>query len=96
MAVQITPDRPRQTWTGTPTAEQAAANARGYTAYWGTYTIDEKAQTVTHHRQGAIDGGEVNFVRKFELKDGGARIVLTPVNGGTTTPPQHLTWDRVK
>jgi hypothetical protein len=43
-----------------------------------------------------LDGGVVDYVRKFELKDGGNRIVLTPVSGGTTNAPTHLTWDRVR
>jgi hypothetical protein len=96
MNVQIMPDRPRPKYTGTPNAEQALDAMRGYTAYWGTYTIDEKAQTVTHHRQGMLDGGVVDYVRKFELKDGGNRVTLTPIAGGTTNPPNHLTWERVR
>jgi Lipocalin-like domain len=96
MNVQIMPDRPRPKYTGTPTPEQALDAMRGYTAYWGTYTIDEKNQTVTHHRQGMLDSGIVDYVRKFELKDGGNRVVLTPVSGGTTNPPNHLTWERVR
>ena len=94
MAAQIQPDRQRPTYTGTPTPEQLADRARGYTAYFGTYTIDEKAGIVTHHRQGQLDSGAVDFVRKFELTDGGNRIVLTPV-GGTGAPIQ-LTWERVR
>ena len=94
MAAQIQPDRQRQTYTGTPTAEQLADRARGYTAYFGTYTIDEKASVVTHHRQGQLDSGAVDFVRKFELTDGGNRIVLTPVGG--TGPASKLTWERVR
>ena len=94
MAAQIQPDRQRQTYTGTPTAEQLADRARGYTAYFGTYTIDEKASVVTHHRQGQLDSGAVDFVRKFELTDGGNRIVLTPVGG--TGPAIQLTWERVR
>lgn len=94
MAAQIQPDRQRPTYTGTPTAEQLAERARGYTAYFGTYTIDEKAGIVTHHRQGQLDSGAVDFVRTFELTDGSNRIVLTPVGG--TGPPTHLTWERVR
>jgi hypothetical protein len=94
MAVQIQPDRARPTYTGAPTAEQAAERMRGYTAYFGTYTIDEKAGTVTHHRQGMLDAGAVDFVRKFELTAGGNRITLTPVGG--TGKPTHLTWERVR
>lgn len=93
MAAQIMPDRPRPKWTGTPTPEQMAEAFRGYTAYFGTYTIDEKAKTVTHHRQGMLDGGAVDFVRTFEFASGD-RIILTPV--GATGPRTHLTWERVK
>ena len=99
MSAQIMPDRPRPTWTGRPTPEQALEALRGYTAYWGTYTIDEKAQTVTHRREGRIDGGAVDFVRRFELKDGGNRITLTPVSGNppvVSATPTHLTWERVR
>ena len=94
MAAQIQPDRQRPTYTGTPSLEQMAERMRGYTAYFGTYTIDEKAGTVTHHRQGMLDAGVVDFVRKFELAPGGNRITLTPV--GDTGTPTHLTWERVR
>jgi hypothetical protein len=95
MAAQIQPDRPRPKWTGTPSQEQALEAFRGYTAYFGTYTIDEKASTVTHHRQGSLDGGAVDFVRKFEFA--GDRIVLTPVAApASTNPPTHLAWERMK
>jgi hypothetical protein len=92
MAVQIVPDRPRPKWTGTPTPEQALEAMRGYTAYFGTYTIDEKAGTITHHRQGMLDAGATDFVRKFEFTPDD-RIVLTPVGAAN---PNHLTWERVK
>jgi hypothetical protein len=94
MAAQIQPDRQRPTYTGTPSIEQMAERMRGYTAYFGTYTIDEKAATVTHHRQGMLDGGAVDFVRKFALAADGNRITLTPV--GATGTPTHLTWERVR
>ena len=92
MAAQIQPDRPRQQWR-TLTPELAFEAMRGYTAYFGTYTIDEKASTVTHHRKGMLDGGAADFVRAFEFLPGD-RIVLTPVGG--TGPPTHLTWERAK
>jgi hypothetical protein len=93
MAAQIMPDRPRPKWTGTPTPEQALDAFRGYTAYFGTYTIDETAKTVTHHRQGMLDGGTVDFVRRYEFAPGD-RLILTPV--GNTATPTHLTWERIK
>jgi hypothetical protein len=94
MAVQIMPDRPRPRFTGTPTPEQALEAMRGYVAYFGTYTIDEKDVTVTHHRQGMLDSGAVDFVRKFEFTPDGNRITLTPVGG--TGNEIHLTWERVR
>src|SRR5258708_39348178 len=55
MAVQIMPDRVRSKYTGSePTPDEAKAAITGYTAYFGTYTIDESARTVTHHRMGNI------------------------------------------
>ena len=42
-----------------------------------------------------LDGGIVDYVRKFELKNGGNQIVLTPIAGGTTNIPNSLIWERV-
>ena len=93
MAAQIQPDRPRKRWTGTLTPEIAFEAMRGYTAYFGTYTIDAGRKTVTHHRQGMLDGGDVDFVRTFELLPGN-RIALTTVGG--PGPQTHLIWERLK
>jgi lipocalin-like protein len=92
MAAQIMTDRPRPTWTGSPTPEQARDTLRGYVAYFGTYTIDERAGTVTHHRAGMLTPGAVDFVRKYEFV-AGDRLILTPVGGTQAT---HLTWERFK
>lgn len=90
MAAQIMPDRPRPTWTGSPTPEQAREALRGYTAYFGTYTIDERARTVTHHREGSLVPGVVDFVRRYEFA-AGDRLILTPVDSTT-----RLTWELIK
>ena len=94
MSVQIMPDRKRPKFAGSePTPEEAKEALYGYIAYFGTFEINESAQTVTHHRQGNIDPGGVgvDFVRKyrFETPD---RVVLSPVEG----PARDLTWERVK
>ena len=90
MAVQIISNRERPSWRGRPTPEQALDAISGYTAYFGTYTIDEAAQTVTHHREGTLVPGRVDFVRNFEFAPG-ERLILTPVNSTT-----HLTWERIR
>ncbi len=94
MSVQIMPDRDRPKWKQgeSPTPEQAKEAITGYVAYFGTYTVDEKARTVSHHRKGTINAGGVgvDLVRQYELT--GDRLILTPVD----TPSTHLTWERVR
>jgi Lipocalin-like domain len=95
MAVQIMPDRDRPKWKAgeSPTPEQAKETLSGYTAYFGTYTVDETARTVTHHRQGSLtaSGVGVDLVRNYELAPGD-RLILTPVE----SPSTHLTWERAR
>lgn len=94
MSVQIMPDRIRPKFAATdPTPDEAREALRGYTAYFGTYTVDDRAQTVTHHRQGSVNPGNVggDLVRRFEFAPGD-RIILTPLEN----PTRRLTWERVK
>jgi hypothetical protein len=94
MAVQIMPDRERPKWKPgeSPTPEQAKETLTGYVAYFGTYTLDEEARTVSHHRKGSLTaaGVGVDLVRTYEFK--GDRLILTPVD----TPTTHLTWERAR
>jgi len=92
MAVQIMPDRLRPKYAGTePTPEEAKAAITGYTAYFGTYTINEEARTVTHHRTGNINpGGLGDFVRRYEFAPGD-RLILRPLES-----MNELTWERIK
>jgi hypothetical protein len=94
MGVQIMPDRPRAKYAGAvPTGEEARSAILGYTAYFGTYTVDDRAQTVTHHRQGSINPGDVghDFIRRYEFESSD-RLLLKPLDG----LPRTLTWERVK
>lgn len=95
MAAQIHPDRPRPKWSGAqPTPEEARETVLGYIAYFGTYTIDERERTVTHHRTGALNPSWVEtprFVRRYEFI-GDDRLVLVPVDN----PRMRLTWERLK
>jgi hypothetical protein len=54
-----------------------------YIAYYGTYTLDLKAQTVTHHLEDASPPNwrGVNNVRWFEFQ-GDDRVLLIPREGG--------------
>jgi hypothetical protein len=93
MAVQIMPDRSlRPKFAGVePTPEEARAALSGYSAYFGTYSIDETAATVTHHREGNINpGGLGDFVRRYQF-EGDDRVILMPREN-----QNRLTWERVK
>jgi len=62
----------------------------GYEAYQGTYSIDEKAHTVTHHVQSALVrnliGKDLTRVYRFD----GKRLVLK-----SSRPDEHwtITWE---
>ena len=92
MAVQIMPDRLRPKYAGTePTTDEAKAAITGYTAYFGTYTIDEKTHSVTHHRLGNINPGALgDFVRRYEFASSD-RLILRPLES-----TNELTWERIK
>jgi len=80
MAVQIVPGR----------EARAAAPASQFIAYFGTWTIDEHARTVTHHREGDLRAdAEIHAVREYEFV--GDRLILRPV--GKT---QEIMWERVR
>ena len=93
MAAQVMPNRARRKYAAAePTPEEAKDAITGYLAYFGTYSIDEHARIITHHRKGNINPGQVNddVVRSyvFESND---RLVLTPA--GSTN---KIVWERAR
>ena len=42
-----------------PTPEEALDALDDYIAYFGTYSIDEHARTVTHHRLGSVQPSDM-------------------------------------
>ncbi len=93
MAAQIAPERSRPSWpaNGVPTPDQAKEAVMGYTAYFGTYSIDDTAKTVTHHREGALNMYAVDLVRRYEFTANG-QLVLIPVDN----PSNRLVWERIR
>ena len=68
MAVQIAPDVERKRAGDVTTPEEAKIALTDYIAYFGTYTIDEQAGTVTHHRQASLQPGDSgDLVRRYEF-----------------------------
>ena len=91
MAVQIQPDRKRPSWSGrAATPDELSEAARGYIAYFGTWSVDEQARTVTHHREGALNLDVVDYVRAYAFD--GNRLSLAPVD----RPGLVLIWERVR
>ena len=70
----------------------------GYDAYFGTYTVDPAAQTVTHHVEGALSPGDVgkSLTRPFRLQ--GAELTLsfdTSASDGTPVT-RTVVWRRTQ
>lgn len=74
----------------TPSPPSDKTNPRvvlGYDSYFGRYTVDEKASTVTHHVEGSLfpeDLGE-DWVRPFTLEGNTLTLRLTGEDGLTRT-----------
>ena len=74
-----------------PSPEEAQAALRDYIAYFGTYSVDEGAKSITHHPQGGITPGPLpDFVRRYEFLTGD-RLALTLVDKGS-----RVVFERVK
>ena len=100
MAVHIQP-KVRQRLSNPPKGEEAQAAMQGYTAYFGTYTVNEKEKFVTHHRVGQINpGGAVDAKRFYDFvttPQGRERLILTPApadGSGKENATSHLIWER--
>ncbi len=86
----------------TATTEEKAAAFDSYAAYFGTFTIDAHAGTVTHHLEdNLVPGRRTDNVRWFEFQ-GDNRLYLIPTedgNGGVLARKDatyKLLWERSK
>jgi hypothetical protein len=106
MSVQIAVKGDRKPFAngmGSGTVEEKAAAFDSYFSYYGTYTVDPKAQTITHHIKNYSypDGAGLNNVRWFEFQ-GNDRLLLIPAEDGKggTIDRSHATyklvWERIK
>jgi len=90
MSVQIAPDVERKRAGAVMTLEEAFVALKDYIAYFGTYTVDEAAATVTHHRADNLQPGEGgDLIRGYEFV--GDRLILRPPNSTL-----EVTWERIK
>ena len=90
MAVQIAPDVNRTRAGAAMTPREAFTAVKDYIAYFGIYTVDEAADTVTHHRHDSLQPGDNgDLVRRYELN--GDRLMLRAPNSTL-----EVTWERIR
>ncbi len=90
MAVQIAPDVKRSKGGAVMTPQEAQVAIKDYIAYFGTYSVDEQAGTVTHHRLDSLQPGDTgDLVRRCEFV--GDRLILRAPNSTL-----EVTWERIK
>ncbi|MGQ0733284.1 MAG: lipocalin-like domain-containing protein [Acidobacteriota bacterium] len=105
MGVHIMPKvRPRFA-ANIPTPQEAQAALRGYTAYFGSFTVDGSEKIVTHHRVGQISPGASPTLRRYydfvpdprNPQGGYERLILTPVPAGgrKEQATNRLIWERM-
>ena len=77
-----------------PASESGVSNdyvQKGYEASFGSYDVNEKAHTVTHHVEGSVTRGLVgkDLPRVFQFSDG--HLIIK-----STRPDEHwsVTWER--
>jgi hypothetical protein len=96
MGVNIMP-KGRQLFAGaTPTPEEAQRAIRGYTGYYGPFTVHEKDSYVIHKRTGKLNpSGPEDYKRFYEFV--GNRLHLIPGDDGRPMDQQtrRIVWERV-
>jgi len=79
------------------TGNNNSQSLNGYDAYFGTYSVDENAHTITHHLEGALVESDVGkeLVRGFQMS--GDTLTLV-VKNDTSRGRQlvALTWVRLR
>jgi hypothetical protein len=99
MGVHIMPRGRQRFATNMPTGEEVITAMRGYTAYFGSFTVNdkEKDKFIVHHRMGQLNpGGVVDAKRFYDFE--GDNLILTPApadGGGKDKAINRLTWERL-
>jgi hypothetical protein len=85
------------------TAQEKAAAYDTYGAYFGTYTVDAKAGTVTHHVEGALVPGQIgaSYVRFVEVQGNRATYYIAEDGKGglyhrKEESTRRLIWEKIE
>ena len=69
--------------------EEIKAAVEGFTAFFGTYEIDEEAGTIIHYVEGHLLPGSVGKDLKRSFEFSGDRLILNP------SPSRRVIWERI-
>ncbi len=92
MAVQIMkPDRPALSSTESTGMSDGRLkeSIEGFTAFWGTYEIDEVQGIITHYVKGHLWASSIGKELKREYEFSGKQLILKP---GST---RRIVWERI-
>jgi hypothetical protein len=80
-----------------PTPDESMAEYRGYTGYFGHYTVNEAENYVVHHIDATLNSGVVGTDFQRYLEFTGKRLTLKPpaTKGPNGEVQTRLTWERV-
>jgi hypothetical protein len=79
-----------------PTPDEAQSALRGFTAYFGTFSVNDSATMVVHHRVGKINpGGDIDFKRFYEFEGDRLTLYPAPADGGKDKATNRLVWERM-
>jgi hypothetical protein len=104
MGVHIQPKVRKRFAGNIPTSDEAQEALRGYTAYFGSFSVSDKDRDkfVVHKRFGQINpGGDVEVKRFYDFEttpNGSVRLILTPApadGGGKEKARRRLVWQRM-
>ena len=97
MGVHIMPRSRKRHASNPPTGEEAQAALNGYTAYFGSFTVDDAGQFVVHHRLGQINlGGTVDAKRFYDFEGDYLTLIPAPADGGgKDNATVRLIWERL-
>jgi hypothetical protein len=78
--------------------EDTAQTILGYDAYFGTYTVNEKEGTVTHHLENALFPGDIgkSITRHFVISGDTLTIKFNTTLRDGTPVTRTLVWARLK
>jgi len=82
---------------GSGTDAEVRAAFEGHTSYFGTYTIDPSAGTVTHHVRGASYPNWMGHDQTRRYRFDGSHLVLStpPILFHGESLEYILTWERI-